>query len=265
MHARPGKVGLLAIAASSTLIAAAATEAHHAPGDYSGTVVGGGTVKLEVSANSRTITRLEADLGMTACGYSPLFRFNNVGVTPIVNHAFSYKDVTWGTVSGSFTAAGTARGSVQYRRETDPACTVPARTWSATPAVPVPSPVPTASPVPTVAPLPTVTLTGKRTQRVGRTLAVSVAANEAGSARATGRATVRRSRGISTRYTLRAATTQLVPNVAARVRLRVPNRARAAIAKALRSGKRASAVVTVTVTNAAGISARARRSIRLRR
>ena len=248
MRARPGRLGLVATAAASTLAGAATVEASHRPSaSYTGSTAEGGSVSLDVSTDGSEITRLTVNLGMTDCGFIAL-NTTGVGFAPIVDHAYAYTGSGW-TVNGSFHAANRVRGSLAYRSEGLPACALPARDWTAKiPGTPL-----------------AIALSGRRTQRAGRTVAVSVRSDEAATARATGRATVGGSGGGATRYALRSAVAQLTPNVGARLRLRVPKRARAAISDALGAGRSVRAIVTVVVTDGAGNTARDRRTITLRR
>ena len=125
MRARPGRLGLVATAAASTLAGAATVEASHRPSaSYTGSTAEGGSVSLDVSTDGSEITRLTVNLGMTDCGFIAL-NTTGVGFAPIVDHAYAYTGSGW-TVNGSFHAANRVRGSLAYRSEGLPACALPA-------------------------------------------------------------------------------------------------------------------------------------------
>ena len=142
--------------------------------------------------------------------------------------------------------APAAAGALRYHQDF-PDCTSSVRDWTARAATPVASD--TAAPV--------VTLSGPATQRAGRTVTVTVTSNEAGAARATGR--------VRGRFALAASAAMLTAHAPARLSLRVPSRARRAVARALRDGRRVRAVITVSVRDAAGNRTDRSRTIRLRR
>lgn len=269
MRARNGRLGLMAAVAAFPLTAAVAALGAQTPAaTYTGTTSGGGTVTVQVSADGNAVTRLEVDPGLTECGFHPLVVVQMPGIA-IVNHAFTYSAPPW-TVSGSFPDSQNARGNMEYRRETPPACTMAPRTWTATVATPTstPTPSPTTSPTPTPTPTappggPQIRLSGSKVQRPGRTVQVRVRSSASGSARATGRVSVRRPGRKSMRFTLGSATAELTADVTTRLRLAVSNRARRAIARALRSRGRVTATVKVTATDTAGNASTMTRTVRI--
>lgn len=243
------------VATSALLTAAPASASHSYPATYSGSVAGGGSVEFDVSADGSAITRFKVTAVPTECGL--LFStFAGTPGVPIVDHAFSNTSSPL-MFSGSFPAIQTAHGTVQERRSFPP-CTSSPRGWNATTSAPAPAPAPDTT-------APVIALSGRTTQRADGTVAVSVTSNEIGSGTATGTVIVRRTRRTAASFALGSAVTQLAPNVRARLKLRVPRRARTAIRKALRNGRRVSAVVTVSVRDAAGNSASRNRTVRLRR
>ena len=260
MRAGLGTLATVATVAASALLAAAPASASHShPATYTGSVRGGGSVGFDVSGDGSAITSIQLNVPSTGCG-ALLFQF--IGSVPIVDHAFSYADPTL-RFSGSFPAPQTARGTIQTRGSF-PACSL--QNWSATtPAQPTPTPTPTPTPLAPDTTAPVIALSGRTTQRAGRTVTVSVTSNEFGSATAKGAVIVRRTRRTATRFALRSAVTQLAPNIRARLTLRVPSRAQTAIRKALRRGKRVTALVRVGVRDPAGNRARGNRTVRLRR
>ena len=209
----------------------------------------GGSLEFDVSADGTAITRLRI-VAVSECAR------HDVEITSpiaIVDHAFDFTSPgLW--FSGTFPAPRTAQGTVRYHRDF-PDCTSTLRDWNAMTSAPMPSVPPADTTAPVVA------LSGPVTQRAARTVALTVTSSEAGSASVTGTILVRR-RG---RFALRASAATLSAHVPARVALRVPTRTRRAISRALRDGRRVSAVVTVSVRDAAGNRTDRSRTIRLRR
>ena len=131
MSARPGSLGVVAATVTCAFVTAVGFASHSYAATYTGTIASGGSVQLDVTADGNSVTRFQADPGLTDCGLVPLVVAASPDVIPIVNHAFSYKASSW-SFSGSFPTAQSAQGTMQYRRETFPACTLSPRDWSAT-------------------------------------------------------------------------------------------------------------------------------------
>jgi hypothetical protein len=112
---------------------------------------------------------------------------------------------------------------------------------------------------------PVLVLSGKKTQRLGKSVAVRVACpDEPCTARAAGRANAA-GRGPARRYKLRAARAQVPRGGTATLKLRLPRSAIAAIKRALADGARVKAPLTITVVDAAGNRTTKRRTVALKR
>jgi hypothetical protein len=111
-------------------------------------------------------------------------------------------------------------------------------------------------------------LAGKRRQRLGRTLRVTVSCpDEACDAEATGTLVVpgeasSRARAAK-RFPLRAASAGIAAGGTADLKLRLPGRARAAAAASLEAGGAVRAKLSVAARDAAGNSTTARRTVNL--
>jgi hypothetical protein len=243
---------LLGAAVVFALLITAPAPASQTPTTYRGTIATGGTVEFDVTGGTM-VTRISASPAMDECGLHPLTVVSIPGI-PITNNAFTYSTPPH-TFSGTLAADGTAKGTLQYRRDTFPACTSPERTWTAASTTTQPSP----------APGPTIVLSGSTSQRARSEVVVRVAANVPGTATATGSLSVRRRGRAREHFTLRSATATLTPTVTSRLSLGVRPAARRAILRALRNGGTATARITVGVTDTAGNSSVAKRTIRLHR
>jgi WD40-like Beta Propeller Repeat len=110
------------------------------------------------------------------------------------------------------------------------------------------------------------TLGGKATQTLGKTVAITITADEACTATATGTLIVP-AVGTATaakRFALARATKSVPAGGKVTLKLRIPKRARGPAAKALRQGKRVRAQIRVAMTDAAGNRDTARRGVRLK-
>jgi hypothetical protein len=243
---------LLGAAVVFALLITASAAASQTPTTYRGTIASGGTVEFDVTGGT-TVTRIAASPVMDECGLHPLAVVSIPGI-PITNNAFTYSAPPH-TFSGTLAADGTAKGSLQYRRETFPACTSPDRTWTATSVTTQPSP-PSG---------PTMVLSGSTSQRARGEVVVGVAADAPCTATATGSLSVRRRSRAREHFTLRSATATLTPSVTSRLSLGVRPSARRAILRALRHGGSATARITVGVTDAASHSSVKKRTVRLHR
>lgn len=121
--------GCLLLGMSLVLAAAAGAAPEQVPGaTYKGDTSRGGIVRLEVSADGRTVTHFGVTVGLP-CG-RPLDTFG-YGGNPIVGKAFSYSDPDDPTFSYSGSFSGqSAQGRLSYRPRLDPACNADL-TWSA--------------------------------------------------------------------------------------------------------------------------------------
>jgi hypothetical protein len=109
---------------------------------------------------------------------------------------------------------------------------------------------------------PAATLSGRRSQDLGRRVVVRVACEEACTALGKGRVRIARS---DKKRRLKRATTAIAAGESAKLRLAVPRKTRRAARRALRNGKRVRAKLTVVTTDAAGNESRSRRTVRLTR
>jgi hypothetical protein len=224
-------------AAALLLCAAPASASHSHPATYTGGVTGG-SLEFDVSADGTAITRLRI-VAVSECARHDLELDSRIA---IVDHAFDFTSTTlW--FGGRFDAPRSAQGTVRYHQDF-PACTSTLRDWSAM----------TSAPADTTAPQ--VALSGPTTQRAGRTVAVTVTSGEPASARVSGRVG---------RRALRARSATLAAHAPTRIALDVPVRARRAVRRALRDGRRVRAVITVRVRDAAGNVTQRTRTVRLRR
>ena len=111
-------------------------------------------------------------------------------------------------------------------------------------------------------PLPIITLVVKKTQMLGKTVALTVRARENRWVTVTGSASVR---GTSRRYELKAVKDRFVAGGSERTfKLALPGRARQAIRQALRQGGQVKATLTVDARDAAGNRSTRERTIRIK-
>ncbi|QEC46920.1 hypothetical protein FSW04_04495 [Baekduia soli] len=140
---------------AAAVCAPAPTLAQVPGAEYSGTINGGGTVKLSVGSNGTEIQSFRAfDVpgqdGSGACGIS-LAGLYALSV-PIVGNAFSRPDPTGGfTFDGVFPSPQQAQGTLNITYQ---GCVTGTRSWTAgtTATAPTPSPTPGPTPSPTPAP-----------------------------------------------------------------------------------------------------------------
>jgi plastocyanin len=111
---------------------------------------------------------------------------------------------------------------------------------------------------------PKLTLGGARAQRLSRhrALVISVRVNERATVTARGRVSVP---GSSRVLSFKKARRSLAAGAHARLKLRLPRKARSAVRSALTGGKRLRARVTIVATDPSGNQRTARRTIKLRR
>ena len=250
MRARLGRLGVLGLVALAVAVPA---WGQSAPGTYSGTFAGGGTVSFDVSGN--TVTRIAFSL-TTACG---TMNFNVPVNDAIANNAFSHSFGSV-TLNGTFPAHQAAQGTMQVSGCSPAAASY---SWSATaPATPTVTPTPPVTTTPIPAQL-TVTLSGTTRQRLRRSVTVRATASEGATVVAAGTVTVQRSH--ATTYVLVTTSRHIAEGATATLRLRIPSRPRRAIARALRNGRQVSAQVTVTGVGDDGSQTTQSRTIQLRR
>lgn len=261
MRAGFGIVGAVLLLGLAVALAPPASADHSYGAIYAGSVSSGGEMEFVVSPDGSEVTHFELNAVPTECG---TITTEVDGHWPIANHAFTN---TAGPVqfTGSFPAVQSAQGTVQYKWSGFPSCTSSVMNWTATtstppPATPTPTPSPTTTPTPGPDVIdPEVNLSGKLTQKLGRSVSVNVVSDEAASAVAKGRVKVR-----AKRYKLGTDAEQLAANVPETLKLSVPRKARAAIKRALGAGRRVTAALSVTVTYAAGNVDTATRSVRIK-
>jgi hypothetical protein len=254
MHARRWSLGVIAASASALFVTVPAPASQVTPGPFSGPVAGGGAINFVVADDGGSIRVINVVLPDSGCG---LLIVNDNFTVPITNGAFTAPAMSL-TVNGSFPTPSTAQGTLQATG----ACATSVRNWTAQSGT---QPTPTPTPPTTTPPPPVIALSAASPQRAGAAIAVTVTSNEAGSAEATGTLVVRPNRHNAKRFALRLAVAQLTAATPARLKLGVPGRARNAMRKALRHHQRVKAKVRVVVHDAAGNSAQATRTVRLRR
>jgi len=272
-------VTLLALAVS--LLAASGVAGHHSPNAlYTGTHSGGGTMEFNTNADGTLITRYKF-VGVP-CADDPNFVLDSevtypTGGIPISNHAFNLNDAET-SFSGSFPQNQSASGSYQGRDSDPSACVTQTVSWNATTSAPPPSQCsdggdndgdgkidvgadPGCSnaadndetdPPPPDTTAPAAKLSGKKTQKAGRSVRVRVSCpNEACTAKATGSIDVPGARG-ARRLKLGAATVQIARGGKATLKLKVSRKALGTIKRALRRRAKVRAKLKVTVRDAAG-------------
>jgi hypothetical protein len=239
---------------------------HSFPATYSGTIAGGGMVEFDVSADGTAVTRFKTlDVVRNACTFSDM---ELVGRYVITDHAFQGGDASL-SFNGAFNAVQAAQGTVTVTRPPvppQPSCTSGQLTWTATTTVPPPAGTPPPAPPPatdTTAPRMSVAAASPQPVDSKGRIALRVGCPDE-ACRATAQGTVSVP-GSAATFRLKAVTAGVVKGQRARLALKLPSEARAAVRRALAKGRRVSARVTVTVVDAAGNRSQAKRTIRLRR
>jgi hypothetical protein len=295
-RARLAIVPLLAL--SLGLISAADTAAHHRPGaSYTGTHSGGGAVEVNTSPDNRFVTAYRfADVPCAdGSGVLTSAITYSVGGEVITAHATTHDDPAQYLFSATFGASGAASGSWQHRVSGPNECVTDSVTWTATTTAALPGacvdgddndgdgkidfgsdagcsdladadeadPPPPPPPPDTTAP--STALSGKRTQKVGTSVSVTVGCGaEACTATARGTLNVPSVRA-SKRLRLRSATAQVPAGAKATLRLRLPAKVLNATKKALRKGAKVRADISVRTVDQAGNAASKTRVVMLRR
>jgi hypothetical protein len=270
------------------LLAASRVAGHHSfNAVYTGMHSGGGTVEFNVNADGTLITRYK--LVDVPCE-DPAFTYDveatySAGGISIAGHAFNMQELDE-SFSGSFPQNQSATGSYQARDTSASGCVTQTVSWNATTSTPPPhcadgvdndadgkidlgadpgcsnsADNDETDPPDTTAP--TAALSGKKTQKAGRSVKVDVSCpDESCTAKGSGSVSVPRV-SAARRFTLRAATAQIPSGGKATLRLKIPRRVLGTIKRALRGRAKVKARLKVSVVDVAGNRTVKRRTIRL--
>lgn len=264
-------------AVTAVLVAVDSGSANHSyPATYTGSFDTAGTIEFDVSADGTAVTRVQVT-GLDVYPCATTIDSTSMGNIPISGtpHAFSASFVT-----GTFDATQHATGTYTFKTYF-PSCTA-TRNWTATttaaPPEPEPEPGPAPGPQPGPQPgpepepepepqpgdttPPDVALSGKKTQELGKSVAVGVACQEACLASATGFVDVPRT-AVAKRLKLRGAEAAIAAGEKQKLKLRVPRKVRRAIRRALESGETVKAKIRVAAADAAGNDTVEKRAIKL--
>jgi hypothetical protein len=245
---------------------------HIAGATYNGTSAGG-AVSFMVTPDGAGISSFSIEGPIpNNCGSVSNFQKNYTQPLPITNHTFSDNSSTF-VLNGSFPGTQTASGT--YRIKTtiygpggSTTCDTGDVAWNAsTTASPPPDPEPEPEPEPEPGPggttAPDVTLSGPKTQELGKSVVVAVGCREACFASATGFVDVPRT-GVAKRLKLRGAAATIAARDREKLKLRVPRKVRRAIRRALRRGATVTAKVRVVAVDGAGNRTVEKRTIKLK-
>jgi hypothetical protein len=295
-RARVALASLLAL--SLSLLTAAPGAGHHRPNAlYSGTHSNGGVVEVSTSPDNRFVTayRFEDVPCADDSGVLTSAITYSVGGEVITAHATTHDDPAQYLFSATFGASGAASGSWQHRVSGPNQCVTDTVTWTATTTAALPGACvdgddndgdgkidfgadagcldladvdETDPPPPPPAPdttAPRTALSGKKTQKAGRSVSVTVGCGaEACTATARGTLNVPTVRA-SKRLRLRAATAQVAAGAKATLRLRLPPKALRATKRALRKGGKVRVDITVRTVDQAGNGSSKTRVVMLKR
>lgn len=287
---------LLALAA--VLVSAADVAGYHRPNAlYTGTHSAGGQVEINTSADNSFVNRYRfTDVpcqGMPGASFSSAITYS-VGGELITAHAASLDSAEY-LFAASFGEGGAASGSWQHRTAGPDSCITETVTWTATTTAPVPGacvdgddndgdgkidlvggdpgcaglfdtderdPPP---PVPPDTTAPSAALSGKKTQKAGKSVSVTVGCGaEACTATAAGSVNVPASRAAK-RLKLRSATAQIAAGSKATLKLGLSANTLKAVKKALSRRAKVSAKITVRTVDAAGNGSSRTRTVKLTR
>ena len=287
---------LLALAA--VLVSAADVAGYHRPNAlYTGTHSAGGQVEINTSVDNSVINRYRfTDVpcqGMPGSSLSSGITYS-IGGELITAHAARLDNAEY-LFAASFGESGAASGSWQHRTAGPNSCITETVTWTATTTAPVPGacvdgddndgdgkidlvggdpgcaglfdtdetdPPP---PVPPDTTAPSAALSGKKTQKAGRSVSVTVGCGaEACTATAVGSVNVPATRAAK-RLKLRSATAQIAAGSKATLKLGLSAKTLKAVRKALSRRAKVSAKITVRTVDAAGNSSSRTRTVRLAR
>ena len=272
---------LLAAALFAVPIDASAN--HIAGATYNGTSAGG-AVSFTVTPDGAGISSFSIDGPVpNNCGSVSNFQKNYTTPLPITNHTFSDNSSTFvlnGSFPGTQSASGTYRIKTTIYGPGGGTCDTGDVAWNAsTTASPPPNPEPEPEPEPPGGPepepepepepgpgdttAPDLTLSGKKTQELGKSVVVAAGCREACLASATGFVDVPRT-GVAKRLKLRGAAATIAAGEKEKLKLRVPRKVRRAIRRALRRGATVKAKVRVVAVDAAGNRTVEKRTIKLK-
>ena len=287
---------LLALAA--VLVSAADVAGHHRRDAlYTGTHSAGGQVEINTSFDNSVINRYRfTDVpcqGMPGSSLSSGISYS-IGGELITAHAARLDNADY-LFAASFGESGAASGSWQHRSAEPGSCVTETVTWTATTTAPLPGacvdgddndgdgkidlvggdpgcaglfdtdetdPPP---PVPPDTTAPSAALSGKKTQKAGRSVSVTVGCGaEACTAKAGGSVNVPATRAAK-RLKLRSATAQIAAGSKATLKLGLSAKTLKAVKKALARRAKVSAKITVRTVDAAGNSSSRTRAVKLTR
>ena len=276
---------LAPVLSAATLLFALPIDAwanHIAGATYNGTSAGG-AVSFTVTPDGAGISSFSIEGPVpNNCGSVSNFQKNYTQPLPITNHMFSDNSSTFvlnGTFPGAQSASGTYRIKTTIYGPGGGTCDTGDVAWNATttasppqpepepepepepPGGPEPEPEPEPEPGDTTAP--DVTLSGKKTQELGKFVVVGVACREGCLATATGFVDVPRT-GVAKRLKLRGAAAFIAAGEKEKLKLRVRRKVRRAIRRALRRGATVKAKVRVAAVDAAGNRTVEKRTIKLK-
>lgn len=238
------------------LLAASRVTGHHSSNAvYTGSHSGGGTVEFNVNADGTLITRykiVDVPCEDTAFTYDSEGTYSEGGI-PIASHAFSLQEPDE-SFSGSFPQGQSATGSYQARDTSASGCVTQTVSWNAGTSTPPDPPDTTA---------PTAALSGKRTQKAGKSVKVGVSCpDEACTATATGSVSMPGS-NVARRFKLRAARAKIPSGGKATLELKISRRVRGTIKRALGRSAQVKAELKVSAVDVAGNRTVKRRTVRL--
>lgn len=252
--ARIAVATLLALAIC--LLAASRVAGHHSfNAVYTGTHSGGGTVEFNVNADGTLITRykiVDVPCEDPAFTYDSELTYSEGGI-PIAGHAFNLQEPDE-SLSGSFPQSQSAAGSYQARDTSAYGCVTQTVSWNASTSTPPEPPDTTA---------PTAALSGRKTQKAGKSVKVGVSCpDEACTAKATGNVSVP-GPSAARRFKLQAATAQIPSGGKATLKLKISRRMLGTIKRALGRRAKVEATLKVSVVDGAGNRTVKRRIVRL--
>jgi hypothetical protein len=269
----PRLAALFLVAAFGPMAAVSPAHADHIAGaTYTGTHAQGGTVSFTVTPDGSGISSFSVGGPVMGdvCTFPSGSSTSYLQPLPIANHAFADTTAPF-TESGSFLGPQSASGTFRIRTPAfpGPTCDSGEVSWKATTtALPPPLLPPPPAPKPPLfgsgdVSAPAAELSGKRTQRAGRSIAVVVSCPaEPCTATATGTVSTP---GAAKVYKLGSATANIPKGGKATLELKVPGKARRTIKRALRRKQKIKAQIVVTAHDAAGNKTTRKRTIRLKR
>jgi hypothetical protein len=252
---RPARYAAGATLLVVVLFVGSRADANHIPGaTYNGTVAGGTPVSLTVSPDGSGITSFTAAGPLEAgdCTFTDVAWTYSGTPLAITNHSFSDSDDPEMSVTGSFSTVQGAQGTLRVG-DASSSCDTGNLAWSATT---------TAAPDTTAPALQFSGATSQKALRQRGVIVVVRAPAEPFTVTAKGKVAVRGSAKV---FKLTPVTKQVSTGAKATLKLKLKRSALAAIARALRAGKKLSAKVTVRAEDAAGNVTTKPRTVRLKR